>query len=284
MKKQNETIKPEIKLKTVNPLRTAKIKSKSVKSNRLKSFGRRWRRAAAKKKLAKSKLTKTEVVSQPVKLKRGEKSRSERDCRICLQSIEDESNLVHPCACTGSQAYVHKNCLYEWIRIRGLNKCDICHQEYAGLNLIKKYRSFFSWVTSSSLLLSYFSAVIIISFFIFCILYIAYLEFKTSKGLANQSLRILLLFLLTVHALVIALAMAGLISKCWTMFIQWRRDNYTVILPNRTIIQGPPQNSSRTQTTFDQPAIIQMSKQNRIQSINPKTNSLLNRRSPTFIV
>lgn len=53
-----------------------------------------------------------------------------KQCRICL----DEGNanqLISPCFCTGTLAYVHRRCLNRWrsenINGRGFDYCDICH-------------------------------------------------------------------------------------------------------------------------------------------------------------
>ena len=54
-------------------------------------------------------------------------------CRICL---EDDciNNMIHPCKCTGSSKYVHKNCLNEWRNITSNRdnqyKCEICNHIY----------------------------------------------------------------------------------------------------------------------------------------------------------
>ena len=60
-------------------------------------------------------------------------------CRICLEN-EDSKNLISPCNCTGSQQYVHKECLNKWQETmisnilaypeiygsKQLNHCSVC--------------------------------------------------------------------------------------------------------------------------------------------------------------
>lgn len=46
-------------------------------------------------------------------------------CRICL---EDGGTLISPCACKGTIAHVHEECLREWIKISNLEHCEICGQ------------------------------------------------------------------------------------------------------------------------------------------------------------
>ena len=48
-------------------------------------------------------------------------------CRICL---EDNDELIKPCKCNGTIAYVHKACLETWINASGSNHCEICNDVY----------------------------------------------------------------------------------------------------------------------------------------------------------
>lgn len=47
-------------------------------------------------------------------------------CRICL----DEGDLIQPCNCTGTTAYVHEECLIKWLAISNRTDCEICKFEY----------------------------------------------------------------------------------------------------------------------------------------------------------
>jgi len=49
-------------------------------------------------------------------------------CRICHQTsrIGLSSDLVSPCNCLGTMAYVHRQCLQRWASISANNTCDIC--------------------------------------------------------------------------------------------------------------------------------------------------------------
>ena len=47
-------------------------------------------------------------------------------CRICL----DEGELISPCLCTGTSAYVHEQCLLKWLNMSGRTDCEICKYEY----------------------------------------------------------------------------------------------------------------------------------------------------------
>ena len=51
-------------------------------------------------------------------------------CRICL---DDEGILVKVCACSGSMANVHEECIREWIKVRKSHSpfiCELCHEPY----------------------------------------------------------------------------------------------------------------------------------------------------------
>ena len=47
-------------------------------------------------------------------------------CRICLE----EGDLIQPCNCTGTAAYVHEKCLMKWLNTSNRSDCEICKYEY----------------------------------------------------------------------------------------------------------------------------------------------------------
>lgn len=53
-------------------------------------------------------------------------------CKICLDN--DESDLISPCKCSGSQKYVHKDCLNSWMqkKFTDFEKacCEMCKSKY----------------------------------------------------------------------------------------------------------------------------------------------------------
>jgi len=56
---------------------------------------------------------------------------AEDTCRFCLQS-EPASDLISPCACSGSAAWVHNCCLSRWRRSGGIRKvCEVCRSPYS---------------------------------------------------------------------------------------------------------------------------------------------------------
>lgn len=45
-------------------------------------------------------------------------------CRFCYG---EEPQLIQPCNCKGSMAYVHGHCLGQWLETRPSLRCDICN-------------------------------------------------------------------------------------------------------------------------------------------------------------
>lgn len=74
-------------------------------------------------------------------LPRGSAGEAPRQCRFCLEeeSADDAGRgdaLVAPCACSGSQRYVHVSCLRRWQRANEVNRgkasvCCVCRQPYS---------------------------------------------------------------------------------------------------------------------------------------------------------
>lgn len=47
-------------------------------------------------------------------------------CRICLEPDE----LVSVCACRGTQGFVHKKCIQQWVDLKPSKTCELCLQPY----------------------------------------------------------------------------------------------------------------------------------------------------------
>ena len=47
-------------------------------------------------------------------------------CRICYIEADKNNPLMAPCECKGSVQYIHKRCLYTWVRISSRNDCELC--------------------------------------------------------------------------------------------------------------------------------------------------------------
>ncbi len=58
-------------------------------------------------------------------------------CRICLDE-DNLENLIQPCDCTGSTAYVHEECLLKWLRVSNRTDCEICKFQYDTVEVEEK--------------------------------------------------------------------------------------------------------------------------------------------------
>eukprot|EP00241_Pyramimonas_parkeae_P006171 CAMPEP_0114250160 /NCGR_PEP_ID=MMETSP0058-20121206/14548_1 /TAXON_ID=36894 /ORGANISM="Pyramimonas parkeae, CCMP726" /LENGTH=419 /DNA_ID=CAMNT_0001363795 /DNA_START=421 /DNA_END=1680 /DNA_ORIENTATION=+ len=84
---------------------------------------------------------KTELTSHPIDTHAEEEvsgnGEEEHTCKICYENAEtsDQGNLVRPCACRGSAAYIHIGCLKQWHMSLGnptTLRCPTCKQAYVG--------------------------------------------------------------------------------------------------------------------------------------------------------
>lgn len=60
-------------------------------------------------------------------------------CRICLDTSDNRSDFISPCACKGSSKYVHRECLDKWRSTRediAFSKCTECLKEYTLLSKV----------------------------------------------------------------------------------------------------------------------------------------------------
>lgn len=70
---------------------------------------------------------------------------SEVLCRICREEGSPSRPLITPCACKGSVAHVHKECLDTWLRVRPTARdavavvCELCGSEFEHLVLQETY-------------------------------------------------------------------------------------------------------------------------------------------------
>ena len=68
-------------------------------------------------------------------------SMEEEYCKICYVGDEEASHpLMSPCLCTGSLKYVHHDCLVRWIKISGLECCDLCKHPFTMESKLKPFK------------------------------------------------------------------------------------------------------------------------------------------------
>lgn len=124
---------------------------------------------------------------------------STTSCRFCHDTSEIYG-LIKPCKCTGTIAYIHKDCLKSW----GKSRCEICHTIYDIpitmfeniCNIAKKFSSYvydlsyeiFSFFKNRGLdLLVTFYTVIFIEYFINTIEKYIFLEILDGSYLINHN-------------------------------------------------------------------------------------------------
>lgn len=101
-------------------------------------------------------------------------------CRICFQS--DEALLVQPCDCRGSLAYVHEECIKNWILMKFPNvfesRCEICRKRFeiegktrTRCQAPKGLKGFFTFLVKFFLLFLLFSVLVVASV-IACVFYV----------------------------------------------------------------------------------------------------------------
>ena len=59
-------------------------------------------------------------------------------CRICFEDGE----LIQPCHCKGSTAYVHEHCLIKWLTVSNRTDCEICKFEYGHIEIEEHKKEF----------------------------------------------------------------------------------------------------------------------------------------------
>lgn len=52
------------------------------------------------------------------------------ECRICFEEETSNNKLISPCSCSGTNQYVHTQCLLKWISIKKSKICPVCQKAY----------------------------------------------------------------------------------------------------------------------------------------------------------
>ena len=91
----------------------------------------------------------TSTDHQVINIKSETTAASSVSCRICFEEeVSPESGrLIHPCACSGTLAYIHENCLKEWILSKESKpfQCELCHCHFNMEMDIKENYSFWQF-------------------------------------------------------------------------------------------------------------------------------------------
>lgn len=90
---------------------------------------------------------------------RTKSSSSQQACRYCF---EPNGDLISPCKCSGSQSFVHVDCMREWIQKSSQVNCGICRATVQGFRSRKHFLYYsaeiFIVISVLSLVLLYFGS------------------------------------------------------------------------------------------------------------------------------
>lgn len=77
-------------------------------------------------------------------------------CRICY-GYDSLENLLSPCNCKGSIAYVHRDCLEMGLSLKGKAICDLCCYQFDAIYTLKYslMQSIWVWITDSNTRLNF---------------------------------------------------------------------------------------------------------------------------------
>jgi hypothetical protein len=141
-----------------------------------------------------------------------------KQCRICLDN-DHPNELISPCLCNGSSAYVHRKCLNNWrsenANGKGFKYCDICHFEYVIETIIsdqkeerKRLFKYYLFVIRDLILIN-----LIIQLIVICLAFLLKLidrNWNNVKDIFPNSMNGFILYYLS--AFILLLALLGLLA------------------------------------------------------------------------
>lgn len=87
-------------------------------------------------------------------------------CKYCLEE-DTRSNLIMPCNCSGTQAFVHRACLDKWRTTdtsqEKFSKCSVCNTEYQYVSLLSRWNIILLKIKLTLLVFADISFVLIVS-------------------------------------------------------------------------------------------------------------------------
>lgn len=111
-------------------------------------------------------------------------------CRICQANTAHE-NLISPCNCKGSLAYVHLSCLERWLNQSSRNYCELCMYQFSAVQTqrYKLFEAIRMWVrhprnrghVQSDLLISILLTIVTVGLIAVCLLGMHYFVLEGKK-------------------------------------------------------------------------------------------------------
>ena len=89
----------------------------------------------------------------------------QKECRICFETT-NQKEMLSPCDCSGTMAYIHSHCLKNSIELNEEQNCHICDQNWRGITIQLKNKNFFDYIKEeTNLFLFYFSLIFVLYLF-----------------------------------------------------------------------------------------------------------------------
>ncbi len=153
-------------------------------------------------------------------------------CRICWRTsyIID---LLSPCVCTGSQKYVHFDCLSRWIQERNSDDrdiCDVCQHHYENISITMKKKNFIQWLREGEDVIATICIVFIMFAFFYYILNMGCIQFIISEGRIHNVIRYCQLALTIFLGIIFVVAIITALFVCRANFKEWQTSHFSAVV------------------------------------------------------
>ena len=152
-------------------------------------------------------------------------------CRFCFEGDESKE-LINPCECSGSQEWVHFECLKQWIESSGKKKCEVCKTKYEGVKMTEKPASFRQFMEHHPSLWNLIVFCILGWFAALHVLFIAYVTLKMASfpgtGLFQSFLIFIFTFLNDVFFVMLILSALAAIVSLILVYRHWAESRLTL--------------------------------------------------------
>ncbi|XP_054162049.1 E3 ubiquitin-protein ligase MARCHF2-like [Oppia nitens] len=155
-------------------------------------------------------------------------------CSICRD--EDElTNLMTCCSCKGTGAYVHFQCVKEWMQTSGRDTCNVCKTKYEGIEFTHRPKSYLTFLMETN---EWQRLMIFMVFFTF-LYYISFIGFFHYLLMQNITISemhstIVLVFSLIVCTIV-SMSLINAIGVEMDQFNHWKRFNAEIHVIRKTV-------------------------------------------------
>jgi hypothetical protein len=140
------------------------------------------------------------------------------------------NRMLSPCNCSGTIAYIHRECLINSIILNNEQFCRICEQNFNGIKIYKKYESLHKFLKESKNYSYVLLSLICITLSIMIIIFDFYSLTKREILFSNNMLEIKVFgFSITILMISLTLSVLVLIYILY-LFMCWRNLNYRLFI------------------------------------------------------